>query len=102
MHPLNNFELGNMKRAFAQTDAIFALEGFEPDADMHAIREALLAGRVTHAQVIQEKLDFIKCTKLSMDSNSLALGSKVVSWPTPTPIPMESIGTNLALLMPPG
>lgn len=60
---MTNFEFENMKKAFAQTDAIFALEGFEPDADMHAIREALLAGRVTQAQVIREKLDFIKINK---------------------------------------
>lgn len=60
---MTNFELENMKKAFAQTDAIFALEGFEPDADMQEIREALLAGRVTQAQVIREKLDFIKINK---------------------------------------
>lgn len=55
---MTDTEVQNMKKAFAQTDAIFALEGFEPNEQTHAIRAAVLAGRVTHAQVAAEMRDY--------------------------------------------
>lgn len=48
----------NLKKAFVQTDAIFALEGFEPDEQMQGVRAAVLAGRVTFDQVIEEMLHY--------------------------------------------
>jgi hypothetical protein len=51
-------EVVKMKEAFKQTDAIFALEGFAPTEQTHAIRAALLAGRATHAQVADEMLAY--------------------------------------------
>jgi flagellar motor switch protein FliG len=47
-------------KAIGQTDAIFALEGFEPTEQRKLINEAVLAGRVSHSQAIEEMLDFIK------------------------------------------
>jgi len=47
-------EMARMKEAIEQTDAIFALEGFEPTAQTRAIDAAVLAGRVTRAQVADE------------------------------------------------
>jgi len=44
----------NLKEAMRQTDAIFALDGFEPDAQHIAINAAVLAGRVTLNQVAEE------------------------------------------------
>lgn len=55
---MTDAEAKTMKEAFAQTDAIFALEGFEPNAQTHAIRAAVLAGRVTHAQVAEEMREY--------------------------------------------
>ncbi len=40
--------------AIAQTDAIFALEGFEPTDQIRAIDAAVLAGRISYAQAAQE------------------------------------------------
>lgn len=40
--------------AIVQTDAIFALEGFEPTDQVRAIDAAVLAGRISYAQVAQE------------------------------------------------
>lgn len=40
--------------AIAQTDAIFALEGFAPTDQIRAIDAAVLAGRVSYAQVAEE------------------------------------------------
>ena len=55
---MTDMEVQNMKKAFAQTDAIFALEGFEPDEQSRAIDAAVLAGRVTLEQVAEEMRDF--------------------------------------------
>jgi vacuolar-type H+-ATPase subunit I/STV1 len=55
---MTDTEVKAMQDAFAQTDAIFALEGFEPTEQIHAIRAAVLSGRVTHAQVVEEMRDY--------------------------------------------
>jgi hypothetical protein len=51
-------EVARIKDAIKQTDAIFALEGFEPTEQIRAIDAAVLAGRVTHAQVAVEMRDY--------------------------------------------
>ena len=48
----------NYINAREQTDAIFALEGFDPTPQRIAIGEAVLAGRVTHDQVVQEMCEY--------------------------------------------
>jgi hypothetical protein len=54
----NAEELARIKDAIKQTDAIFALEGFEPTDEIRAIDAAVLAGRVTRAQVADEIRDY--------------------------------------------
>jgi hypothetical protein len=49
-----------MRESIRQTDAIFALEGFEPDAQGRAIDAAVLAGRVTNAQAADELVAYVK------------------------------------------
>jgi hypothetical protein len=51
-------QIARIKNAIEQTDAIFALEGFEPTDQIHAIDAAVLAGRVTRAQVADEIRDY--------------------------------------------
>lgn len=58
-------EIRRMKETFRQIDGGFALEGFQPDEQTHAIRAALLAGRVTNAQVIEELRDYAMRHKTS-------------------------------------
>ena len=73
--PLTPQEAQQMKETFKQADAIFALEGFQPDEQTHAIRAALLSGRVTHAQVIEEMCDYAmqhKTTKGFIESRTWA------------------------------
>ena len=53
-------EVENIQEAIRQTDAIFALEGFAPTAQTRAIDAAVLAGRVTNAQVIEEMVEYAK------------------------------------------
>jgi hypothetical protein len=48
------------REAMAQTDAIFALEGFEPRPETRVINAAVLDGRVTFAQVIAEVCDYVR------------------------------------------
>ncbi|RMW98649.1 hypothetical protein EBQ25_08760 [Allofranklinella schreckenbergeri] len=55
---MTDTDVETLKEAFVQTDAIFALEGFKPNAQTHAIRAAVLAGRVTHAQVAEEMREY--------------------------------------------
>jgi hypothetical protein len=52
--------LARIKDAIQQTDAIFALEGFEPTALIRAIDVAVLAGRVTFTQVAGEMVEYAK------------------------------------------
>jgi dephospho-CoA kinase len=53
-------KLARIKDAIKQTDAIFALEGFEPTDEMRAIDAAVLAGRVTRSQVAKEIVEYAK------------------------------------------
>lgn len=46
-----------------QTDAIMALEGFQPDDDMRIIRKAVLAGKVTFKQAADELRDYAYLNK---------------------------------------
>lgn len=48
------------RKAMAQTDAIFALEGFEPTPETRVINAAVLDGRVTFAQVIAEVCAYVR------------------------------------------
>jgi len=48
------------RKACEQTDAIFALEGFEPTNERKAIREAVMNGRVTLVQAGNELREYIK------------------------------------------
>jgi addiction module RelB/DinJ family antitoxin len=52
-----------IKDAIEQTDAIFALEGFEPTEQTRAIDAAVLAGRVTSSQVVEEMVEYAKQNK---------------------------------------
>jgi hypothetical protein len=56
----NAEELVRIKDAIKQTDAIFALEGFEPTEQTRAIDASVLAGRVTRSQVITEMVEYAK------------------------------------------
>jgi hypothetical protein len=56
---MNDADIEQMKEAFKQTDAVFALEGFEPTEQTRAIDAAVLAGRITLAQVAEELNDYI-------------------------------------------
>lgn len=51
-------EQATIRDAIKQTDAIFALEGFEPTGQKRAIDAAVLAGRVTFTQVAEEMRDY--------------------------------------------
>lgn len=51
-------EIRRIKDACKQTDAIFRLEGFEPTEQKREIDAAVLAGRVTRSQVIEELRDY--------------------------------------------
>lgn len=53
-------EIAKIKEIIKQRDAIFRLEGFEPTDQTRAIDAAVLAGRVTNAQVIKEMVAFAK------------------------------------------
>ena len=46
--------------AIAQTDAICALEGFAPTDQIRAIDAAVLAGRVSYAQVAEEMTQYAR------------------------------------------
>ena len=46
--------------AMKQVDAIFALEGFQPDALSMAIDAAVLSGRVTNGQAADEMVLYAK------------------------------------------
>ena len=53
-------ERTRMAKAIRQTDAIFALDGFEPTPHSKAINEAMLEGRVTPSQVIAELKAYLR------------------------------------------
>lgn len=46
--------------AMKQVDAIFALEGFQPDSLSMAIDEAVLSGRITNGQAADEMVSYAK------------------------------------------
>lgn len=59
-------ERERLREVMRQTDAIFRLEGLEPTAMDRAMDAAVLAGRVTTAQVIKEMREYVMQYK-SMD-----------------------------------
>ena len=74
----SHFERRRMKDAIEQTDAIFALEGFEPTAQTRAIDAAVLAGRVTRSQVATELRDY------TMQHKTMRGFIETRSWAVPT------------------
>ena len=59
-------ERERLREVMRQIDAIFRLEGLEPTAMDRAMDAAVLAGRVTTAQVIKEMREYVMQYK-SMD-----------------------------------
>ena len=59
-------ERERLREVMRQTDAIFRLEGLEPTAMDRAMDAAVLAGRVTTAQLIEEMREYVMQYK-SMD-----------------------------------
>ena len=57
---LSDAETAQLREAIRQVDAIFRLEGFEPDDVARAIDEAILAGRVTAKQATDEMVAYAK------------------------------------------
>ena len=57
---LTEAEKAEMREAIKQADAIFALEGFEKTEQSKKIDEAVLAGRVSNHQVIDEMIAYVK------------------------------------------
>ena len=57
---MDTAERARMAEAIRQTEAIWALEGFEPTPHNKAINEAMLKGRVTPSQVIAELKDYVR------------------------------------------
>lgn len=57
---LSDAEAAQLREVFRQVDAIFRLEGFEPDEVERAIDAAVLAGRVTNQQVAEEMVAYAK------------------------------------------
>jgi hypothetical protein len=58
--PLTAQKVAFMQENIRQVDAIFQLEGFEPTDQTRAIDAAVLAGRVTRAQVSDELVAYAK------------------------------------------
>lgn len=56
---MTDSEIEKIKDAIKQTDAIFALEGFEPTEQKRAIDAAVLAGYITRAEVIEEMREYV-------------------------------------------
>lgn len=57
---LSDEEVARLRENMRQRDAIFRLEGFEPNADTRAIDEAILAGRVTAKQAADEMVAYVR------------------------------------------
>ena len=64
--PMTYDERERLREVMRQTDAIFRLEGLEPTAMDRAMDAAVLAGRVTTAQLIEEMREYVMQYK-SMD-----------------------------------
>lgn len=60
MNHLTEAEKLKMRETIKQVDAIFALEGFEKTEQSRKIDEAVLSGRVSRQQVIDEMLIYVK------------------------------------------
>ncbi|MEY2921861.1 MAG: hypothetical protein RL108_474 [Bacteroidota bacterium] len=58
--PMTEEQKQRYMKACEQSDAIFRLEGFEPDEEKKIIREAVIDGRITLTQVIKERIEYIK------------------------------------------
>jgi hypothetical protein len=86
-------KIQRMKEAIKQTDAIFALEGFEPTEQTRVIDAAVLAGRVTRAQVAEEMLNYAIQHKTT-DGFVQARAWAWKAWRTRIPMPMASIATS--------
>ncbi|MDR0274048.1 MAG: antitoxin VbhA family protein [Burkholderiaceae bacterium] len=56
-------EVARAKESIRQVDAIWALEGFEPDDVTRTIDVAVLAGRVTFGQAANEMDEYIEAHK---------------------------------------
>lgn len=52
-------EQQKMLNNIRQTDAIMALEGFQPDDDMRVIQNAMLMGHITPKQAADELRDYV-------------------------------------------
>lgn len=59
----NTEDISRELETIKQRNAIFALEGFEPTEQTRKIDEAVLAGKVTRSQVIQEIVEYAKIHK---------------------------------------
>ena len=57
---LADAEKAEMREAIKQVDALFALEGFEKTEQSRKIDEAVLAGRVSNQQAIDEMIAYAK------------------------------------------
>lgn len=55
---MTSIEQQKFQKAIEETDAIFALEGFKPTKTRKLISDAIMAGRVTHAQVAHEMSEY--------------------------------------------
>jgi DNA-damage-inducible protein J len=60
---LSSLEKATYLKAIEQTDAIFAFEGFRPTEQSKAIDAAILAGRITTTQAIEEMREYIMAHK---------------------------------------
>ena len=60
---LTELEKVRYSEACVQTDAIFALEGFAPTEQSKILDQAILAGKVTPAQVKQEMVNYVNLHK---------------------------------------
>lgn len=66
MISLNSIQQAQIQEAIIQSDAIFALEGFSPTEQVRQIDEAVLAGRVSRAQVIAEMVAYAQQYKTTI------------------------------------
>ena len=67
MSHLTEAEKSKMRETIKQVDAIFALEGFEKTEQSRKIDEAVLSGKVSRQQVIDEMLIYVKEHKTTRD-----------------------------------
>ncbi|MDR2172877.1 MAG: antitoxin VbhA family protein [Burkholderiales bacterium] len=63
MNTLSVEERAKIQEAIDQTNAIFALEGFQPTEQSRKIDAAVLAGRVSSSQVVEEMRSYVMTHK---------------------------------------